>query len=75
MKKKCKGCSALQKKVFGFGYYCGLDHPIEIIKEIDGIPVEYKPLEECEKPRTIATYCSLSLAKTKRTVKRFSHVN
>lgn len=72
MKKKCKGCKALQKKVFGFGYYCGLGHPIEEIKEIDGIPVEYKPLEECEKPKTINYYCLLSLEKTRRTVKRFS---
>ena len=50
MKKKCKGCRALQKKLLGIGYYCGLNHPIKAIAEIDGIPVEYKPLEECEKP-------------------------
>lgn len=53
MKKKCKGCRALQKKLLGIGYYCGLNHPIKVIAEIDGIPVEYKPLEECEKPKTI----------------------
>lgn len=28
MKKKCKGCRALQKKLLGIGYYCGLNHPI-----------------------------------------------
>lgn len=49
MKKKCKGCRALQKKLLGIGYYCGLNHPIKVTSEIDGIPVEYKPLEECEK--------------------------
>ena len=46
MKKKCKGCQALQKKLLGIGYYCGLNHPIKAIAEIDGISVEYKPLEE-----------------------------
>lgn len=45
MKKKCKGCQALQKKLLGIGYYCGLNHPIKAIAEIDGISVEYKPLE------------------------------
>lgn len=71
MKRKCKGCRALQKKLLASGYYCGLYHPIELIKKIDGIPIEYKPLEECEKPKTITDYYSLSLEKTKRTVKRF----
>lgn len=42
MKKKCKGYRALQKKLLGIGYYCGLNHPIKAIAEIDGIPVEYK---------------------------------
>ncbi len=53
MKKKCKGCRALQKKLLGIGYYCGLNHPIKVTSEIDGIPVEYKPLEECEKQKQL----------------------
>lgn len=72
MKKKCKGCRALQKKLLGIGYYCGLNHPIKATSEIDGIPVEYKPLEECEKPKTITGYCSLHLEQTRQTIKRFS---
>lgn len=72
MKKKCKGCRALQKKLLGIGYYCGLNHPIKVTSEIDGIPVEYKPLEECEKPKTITGYCSLRLEQTRQTIKRFS---
>ena len=48
------------------------EHPIKAIAEIDGIPVEYKPLEECEKPKTITGYCSLRLEQTRQTIKRFS---
>ena len=69
MKKTCRGCKALEKKLFGFGFYCGLSHSIWVVKEIDGIPIEYKPIEECEKPRTITAYCELSLAKTRKIVK------
>ena len=40
---------SVKKKLLGIGYYCGLNHPIKVIAEIDGILPEYNPLEECEK--------------------------
>jgi len=44
---------SITKKLLGIGYYCGLNHPIKVTSEIDGIPVEYKPLEECEKQKQL----------------------
>ena len=59
MKRTCKGCKALLKNPFDFGYSCGLKYTIEVIEEIDGIPIYYRPLEECEKPKTIIGYIKL----------------
>lgn len=59
MNKTCKDCKALLKNPFDFGYSCGLNHSIEVTKEIDGIPIYYRPLEDCEKPKTIKEYVKL----------------
>ena len=59
MKRTCNGCKALLKNPFDFGYSCGLNHTIEVTKEIDGIPIYYKPSEVCEKPKTITEYVKL----------------
>lgn len=59
MKRTCKGCKALLKNPFDFGYDCGLKHTIEVTKEIDGIPICYRPLKDCEKPKTITEYIKL----------------
>ena len=61
MKRTCKGCKALEKKIFDFGYECGLKHKVEVAREIDGIPIEHRPLEECEKPNTITKYIELAM--------------
>lgn len=52
MKRNCNNCKALSQNWSGVGYYCQLGHKIECIKEIYGLPVSYKPLEECNKPTT-----------------------
>jgi hypothetical protein len=33
-----------------------LGHKIEVMQEYDGIPIVYKPLEECPKPKTYNDY-------------------
>ena len=52
MKRNCNNCKALVQNWSGVGYYCQLGHKIECIKQIYGLPVSYKPLEECNKPTT-----------------------
>lgn len=46
MKRTCNGCVALEDAVIGIGKQCSLQHKIQCCKEI------YKPLEECEKPKS-----------------------
>lgn len=54
MKKTCNGCKALVKNINGLGCICQLHHPIQETNSYFGVPTEYKPLEECEKPKTFA---------------------
>lgn len=57
MKRNCNNCKALVKDINNLGCKCGLGHKIEVIQEYEGIPVSYKPLEECPKPKTYSDYC------------------
>ena len=66
MKRTCNGCKALIKRPFTLGYECGLKYCIEITKEIDGIPIYYRPLEVCEKPKTITEFIKLQHYKKDR---------
>ena len=59
MKRTCTGCVALVKNVNGLGCTCELRHKIEATKELYGLPVEYKPLEECEKPKSFKELCKI----------------
>jgi hypothetical protein len=56
MKRSCRDCKALEAKSLpGTGnneHYCILKHKIECTQTISFIEVEWKPLEECEKPLT-----------------------
>lgn len=61
MKHTCTGCVALVKNVNGLGCTCELRHKIEATKELYGLPVEYKPLEECEKPKSFKKLCEIKL--------------
>lgn len=63
MKRNCNDCTALQKKFDGVNYYCSLGHLIQPAKRIYGTIVEYKPLEECEKPKTLIALAKYELAK------------
>ena len=51
MKKSCNRCKALSHD-FRTGYYCQLGHLIECTKEVAGKEVQFRPLEDCEKPLT-----------------------
>jgi len=54
MKKKCDGCKALT----GFG--CGLGYQTKVTRNsLNGYPSDRKPLQECEKPKTIRDFLSL----------------
>lgn len=63
MKKSCAGCRALIQLPGRLEYYCSLKHPVESIKTIFGVPVEYRPLEQCEKPTTFKRLCAINLSK------------
>lgn len=63
MKQNCNGCKALIKSIRGIGCECELNHPIRVDSELYGIPVSYKPIEECEKPMTNKTLCEIYLRK------------
>lgn len=63
MKRTCNGCAALVKNINGLGCVCQLHHPIQESNNYFGVPTEYKPLEECEKPKTfteLSKYSALS---------------
>ena len=60
MNRNCNGCKALDSD-FKFGKKCNLGHEIEPIKFCCGVPVSYKPLEECEKPMTFKALCEIRL--------------
>lgn len=61
MKKNCNRCKALERNVSGLGQHCALNHPIEATKELYEFVIEYKPLEECEKPLTNKELVKLQL--------------
>lgn len=52
MKRNCNNCKALIQNLSGIGCCCQLGHKIECTKEVYGLSVSYKPLEECSKPTT-----------------------
>ena len=52
MKRNCNNCKALISSFNGIDSKCSLGHEIECIKTYYGVPVIYKPLEECDKPIT-----------------------
>lgn len=60
MKRTCNACKALDTT---FQARCKLRYKIVVVKEIDHIPVSWKPLEECPKPKTISDYCKISIHK------------
>ncbi|MFJ8247385.1 hypothetical protein [Peribacillus asahii] len=62
MKRTCNGCKALEEDMgsCSLGYKIkGVNHP----KYIE-ITIEYKPLEECPKPKTNTEFVKLHLAKS-----------
>ena len=69
IKRKCGACKAIRYKHFDFPM-CDLGHPIEISKKFDGLPIECKPLEECEKPLTYSDFCKISLNKNNNDEKK-----
>ena len=52
MKRNCNGCKAFEQGCAFGTYICTLGHKITPSKKLWGIPTEYKPCEECEKPKT-----------------------
>lgn len=64
MKRTCNNCKALEKSLSHLGCQCRLGHNIECVKEYYGVPVSYKPLEECEKPLTFWELCLCNLPAT-----------
>lgn len=67
MKKTCNGCKALVKNITGLGCVCELKHPIQSTKTLYGsIDIEYRPLEECEKPLTYKELVNLQLIKYRK---------
>jgi hypothetical protein len=56
MKRNCNECKALDTV---FSPRCNLGFKIQGAKEIYGLYVSWKPLEECPKPKTYADYCKL----------------
>lgn len=56
IKRNCNNCKALQKCVSCSGSECKLGYKIEVTEEYDGIPITYKPVEECPKPKTFYEY-------------------
>jgi len=63
MKKSCDGCKALEIDYFdNYSYFCGLNYKIT---------KDYKPLEECPKPKTIIKYIELKTQNYKWEIKKF----
>lgn len=56
MKRNCNNCKALKSSFRGIGCDCQLDYKIEATKHYSGIPISYRPLEECPKPTTIKEF-------------------
>lgn len=56
MKRNCNNCKALVKSFSGIGCECQFGHKIEATKHYYGVPVAYKPLEECPKPTTFKAF-------------------
>lgn len=73
MKRNCNNCTALKQHLSVTGCFCQLGYKIESTKEVYGLSVSYKPLEECEKPLTLKKLCDIQLEKS-RIVKKKHHV-
>lgn len=56
MKRNCNECRALDTI---FTPRCNLGFKIQGCKEIYGLTVSWKPLEECPKPKTLSEYAYL----------------
>lgn len=54
MKRNCNGCKALDNSFYPCR--CKLGIPIETLKEVGQIIILYKPLKECNKPKTFSEY-------------------
>lgn len=63
MKRNCNHCTALQKDISGIGRKCSLGHKIQPTKEVLGLAIEYKPLGNCEKPKTLMELARCQLGK------------
>jgi len=55
MNRNCNGCKALESNG-----WCALGYKIEPSKTLYNIVVEYKPLDNCPKPKTFQQYVRLS---------------
>lgn len=53
MKRNCNNCKALTNSFIGIGCRCQLNYEIKPTEYYQGIPISYKPLEDCPKPTTI----------------------
>lgn len=63
MKRNCNGCRALDT---AFKPRCTLGFDIQGSKEYEGLTLEWKPLEECSKPKTYSEYIYLHNLKNAR---------
>ena len=54
MKRNCNGCKALDDSFYPCR--CKLGIPIEPLNELSQIIISYKPLQECNKPKTFSEY-------------------
>lgn len=66
MKRNCNGCKALEHCNTNLGCFCGLGHKIEELTSYYHVATSWKPLEECEKPKTHKEYVRLSLERSRK---------
>jgi|GEM_PF-5643490 len=57
MKRNCNNCKALSKN--SKFTYCELGFEITGNKEYGGLVINYKPIEDCPKPKTVSKYAYL----------------
>ena len=62
MKKTCNGCYAFEQAI----NKCSLNYKLASGDRVWGIVVNYKPLEDCPKPKTIKEYYKLTIRKGKK---------
>lgn len=55
LKRNCNGCRASGELEIG-NNTCGLGYKTAVKTELWGRPVQWKPLEECPKPKTYNDY-------------------